>query len=343
MKRVIIIIIAFMVFACTGINNAEAKKKKTKNPDWLVNPNSVYPEAYYLVAVGEGDSRTDAENMAAGNLARIFESKVKADQTVSTRYNEIVNSKGTKSSETTDINTNVNVSSNQSLINLNFAESYTDAMGKVYVIAYMERMKTGSIYEERINEASSRIVKFIKESEQTKNYIRSYAYLNAATLFNAQVQVMMQQLEIISSSTKSMIELGYDDVELSKKLQFAADNVTFSIDIQNDQDNKIKIVLQDLFTSMGFKLSDSGLLKVKGQIDFSETDMKRDDYIFVRYDLQLQIIDDREDVIAALNEKGREGHTSYSEALARTVRKLESKIDKKLQKKVVQYFDNLVK
>jgi len=85
------------------------------------------------------------------------------------------------------------------------------------------------------------------------------------------------------------------------------------------------------------------LLKVKGKIDFYETDLKRDDYIFVRYDMKLQIIDDHNEIVAALSEKGREGHTSYSEAEARCVQKLQTKINKKLKRKIVNYFDNLVK
>jgi len=343
MKRIGLILMAIIIFSCAAVSEVDAKRRKNEKPKWVDDPASAYPEAYYLSAIGEGDTRSYAENMAAGNLARIFESRVKADQSVSNRYNEISDNSGVSSTETTDIATNVNISSDQTLLNVKFGESYTDQLGQVYVIAYIDRMKTATIYENRINQANAKIVEFIEEGENVKSRTHSYAYLSAAKLFHAQLDIMLQQLDIISANSRSMIELDYDANDLQKKLNKVAEEVTFSIDLSNDEDGKIESVLQQLLTSMGFRLSDNGLLKVEGSVNFSETDLGRDDYIFVRYDLQLEIIDDRGNIVAALAEKGREGHASFAEAKARCVRKVQSKIDKTLQKKVVQYFDNLVK
>ena len=341
MKRTILISLAIILFACASVSNAEAKKNK--RPKWLDNPTKIYPEAYYLTAIGEGDSRAYAEDMAVSKISRIFESVVKTDQTVSNRYNEILNSKGANATETTDINTNINISSDQKLLNLKFGESYTDKNGRVFVIAFIDRIKTASIYESRIEETANKIVEFMKIGDNAKNQIESYAFYSAALLFHQQVKTMMKQLDIISSSSKDMIELGYDENVLAKRVRKAAENVTFNIDLENDKDGKIKIVLQEMFTDMGFKLNDNALLKVKGSIDFSVTDLKRDDFIFVRYDMKLKIYDDRNEIVAALSEKGREGHTSYQEAEARCVRKLQDKIEKKLKRKINNYFDNLVK
>ncbi|MFO7896740.1 MAG: LPP20 family lipoprotein [Candidatus Cloacimonadales bacterium] len=343
MKRIGLIIIAITIFSCAVVSEAEAKRGKNEKPKWVDNPASAYPEAYYLSAIGEGDTRSYAENMAAANISRIFESQVKADQSVSNRYSEIADATGVSSSETTDIATNVNISSDQTLLNLKFGESYTDELGTVYVIAYIDRMKTATIYENRIAEANAKIVEFIKQGENIKSRTHSYAYLSAAKLFHDQLDVMLQQLDIISANSRSMIELDYDANALQKKLNQVAEEVTFSIDLTNDEAGKIESVLQQLLTSMGFRLSDNGLLKVQGSVDFSETDLGRDDYVFVRYDLQLKIIDDRGNIVAALSEKGREGQNSFAEAKARCVLKLQNKIEKNLQRKVVQFFDNLVK
>ena len=53
-----------------------AKSKKSPKPKWLTNPKKVYPEQLYLTAIGEGDTRSDAENMAAANLSKIFEATI---------------------------------------------------------------------------------------------------------------------------------------------------------------------------------------------------------------------------------------------------------------------------
>lgn len=340
MKKISVLLIAFLIVAWVGSSNLEAKSKQ---PGWLTNPENKFPSAYYLTAIGEGDSRAQAENMAVANISRIFESKVMASESIQQRYEEMISSKGANSSESTEIIKDVNISSEQTLMNLKFADSYTDEVGRVFALAYIDRMKTGSIYENRINEIATQIVDFIKQGDSSKNYIISYAYFNAAKLFDEQIKIMMAQLDIISATSKDMIELGYDSNELTKKLRDAAQEVTFSVDIKNDEEDKMKIVLEEMFTAMGFKLSENSMLKLVGSAEFAETDLQREDYIFVRYDLKLKVIDDRGDVVAVLSQKGREGHASFTEAKARCIRKLESKIDKKLKKKIIKYFDDIVK
>jgi hypothetical protein len=86
MKRnILYILMALLMFSCA----VHAKKKKNKAPKWLENPKKEYPENMYLSAIGEADNRSMAENMAAGNLAKIFESNVKTDETYSQRYEEL--------------------------------------------------------------------------------------------------------------------------------------------------------------------------------------------------------------------------------------------------------------
>ena len=89
----------------------------------------------YLSAIGEADSRRDAENMAAANLARIFESRVKADETYKERYMELTKGGSTTYEEQSDVTKSVNIQAEQTLVNVEFAESYTNNMGRVFVLA----------------------------------------------------------------------------------------------------------------------------------------------------------------------------------------------------------------
>nr|MDA3813272.1 hypothetical protein [Candidatus Cloacimonadota bacterium] len=86
MKKIILLsLILILILSCA----AHAVKRKGSKPEWLKNPKAVYSEQMYLTAIGEGDSRSDAESMAAGNLSRIFESNIKAEETVNQRYMEL--------------------------------------------------------------------------------------------------------------------------------------------------------------------------------------------------------------------------------------------------------------
>ena len=148
MKKVLLVSILLTLLLSCAVQ-AKSKRKNIK-PEWLTNPKSLYPEQMYLTAIGEGDSRTDAEQNAAGNIAKIFESVVKTDETIRQRYQELITENDINYNDMTDIQKNVNIKSKQTLYNLQFGESFTDNIGKVHVLAYLNRTLTADIYEEKI-------------------------------------------------------------------------------------------------------------------------------------------------------------------------------------------------
>lgn len=338
-KVVVIVIIVLLSISCV----MQAKTGKNKKPLWLENPEKVYSPQIYLVAIGEGDSRKDAENNAVANLSRIFESKVKADETTTQRYLELTRNKTTTIEDEFNVETRVNVKSEQTLYNIKFADSYTDNLGKTYVLAYIKRMETAEIYTEKINNNAEKIHYFIDLSEKTNDIIKQYAALNAASTIAAVNETLIEQLNIISPTAKEFLELNYEYQKLKNQAAEKAKNITFSVTIQNDEKDKIKVIVESLLNDFGFNISTNGLLKVSGSILFENTDLKRDDdFKFVRYTFDLKVVDNNGDTIISLFEKGKEGHTTYLEAKERAIRKIGKKIKKKFRKKLTAYFDGLV-
>lgn len=336
MKRSILFTLLALIFV-----NCSVYAKKQKPPTWLNNPKTAYPEQKYLSAIGEADSRSSAENMAAANLARIFESRVKTDQTFSQRYKEL-NKDGKISFEDESLALqNVNISADQTLMNIEFGESYTDELGRVFVIAYLDRFKTGKIYEQRINDNTQKIMNYLKMADESFDLLSDYAALSAATAFSLHNEILIEQLGIIFPSGKELLELPYNHIDLMKQASETAQQIGFKVDIKNDADNKISILISELMNDLGFVISDNYLLLAKGNVLLEETDLKREEK-FVRYELQLQVEDLAGNIILTLAEKGREGHISYSEARERAVRAIEKKIKKELNNKIISYFDNMV-
>lgn len=334
-KSLIIVIIAMLMLSCSMY------AKKNKAPKWLDNPKSEYPENMYLSALGEADSRDMAENMAAGNLARIFESNVKTDQTYTQRYMELTKDGQTSYEDQSETLKNINISADQTLFNIEFGESYTDKMGRVHVIAYLNRMKTADIYEQKINENAERIKQYKQLADESFDILFDYAAMSAAAAFSSQNEILLNQLGIIFPTAKEMLELDYNHTDIMKQTAEIAKQIGFSVHIKNDEDNKISILVEELMNDLGFVISDNPLLKADGKVLFEETDLQREEK-FVRYELQLQVIDPIDNTILTLDTKGREGHISYSEAKARSVRSVEKEIKKNLKKKIISYFDSMV-
>ncbi len=336
-KTFLLSIILILILSCA----AHAKKRKDSKPEWLKNPKAVYSEQMYLTAVGEGDSRSDAENMAAGNLARIFESNIKAEETVNQRYMELTKNDKTDFEEQTDVTKSVNIQSQQTLFNIQYGESYTDDVGRIYAIAYLNRMKTAEIYENKINKNASRIDYFMGIADKSGDPILRYAAMNAASAVSSINELLLAQLTIIFPSAIDMLEINYNHDKIVKDTNAAAANVSCKIAIQNDEENKIVIMLEELINDLGFVLSKESVLRIDGNIILEKTDLKRD-LEFIRYELQINVTDNKDSVIVSMSEKGREGHVSASEAEARAIRTLSKKINKQLKKKLVAYFDGMV-
>ena len=336
-KSIIFVLVAILVLSCA----AHAKKKKNNPPAWLENPKSEYPENMYLSAIGEADSRSMAENMAAANLSKIFESKVKTDETYSQRYMELTKDGQTSYEDQSDMTKNVNIQAGQTLINLDFGDSYTNDMGRVFVIAYLDRMKTGQIYEAKINENASKIDYYQKLADESGDPLFKYAALGAAAAISTNNEILLDQLGIIFPSAKEMLELNYNHADIMKQSSAIAKQISFQVKIKNDEDKKITILVEELMNDLGFVLSQEYILYATGMVLFEETDLQRDEK-FVRYELQLQVSDLYDNTILTLDTKGREGHISYTEAKARAVRSVEKEIKKELKKKLISYFDSMV-
>ena len=336
-KTILLPIILILILSCA----AHAKKRKSSKPEWLENPKAVYSEQMYLTAIGEGDSRSDAENMAAGNLARIFESNIKAEETVNQRYMELTKNNKTDVEEQTDVTKSVNIQSKQTLFNIQFGESYTDDMGRVHTIAFLNRMKTAEIYESKINKNAERISYFIGIANETHDPLLNYASLSAASTVSSHNEILLVQLTIIFPSAIDMLEINYNHNQIVKDAKTAAAAISCNIDIENDEDNKITILLEELVNDLGFVLSADNILNIDGEILLEKTDLKRD-LEFIRFELQINVSDNNGNIIVSMSEKGREGHISATEARARAIRTLSKKIDRQLRKKLIAYFDGMV-
>lgn len=178
---------------------------------------------------------------------------------------------------------------------------------------------------------------FIKATS-SQDAIERYSAMNAAASFVVATDVLLKQLDIISPTSKEFLELGYNGNEIKQQAAELARDISFSINISGDDEGKVAIAVKELMTDYGFVVAPKGLLSTSGTIVMEETDLKRNNVVFVRYDLQLLLKDASGKTIVALDETGREGHTSFTEAKARAYKYLTKKIKKKFKSKLDAYF-----
>ncbi|MCF7911641.1 MAG: LPP20 family lipoprotein [Candidatus Cloacimonetes bacterium] len=342
MKKYLIMIILLLLLlsACAG-NKAV---KRTSRPAWLDDPESKYPNTQYITAIGSGFSRSDAEKDAAAKLSRIFSTQVEATETMEKRYEELTKNSVTSTEDYARSIKNITLSTSESLINMQFGESYTDNQAKVHAIAYLNRFETAGIYEEMISANSGQINYYTSKSKSLTDALDIYAYYGAAWMIASKNEDLLRQYRIISPQMSSMYKPEYDNNAIKNSYVKAARAITFSINIAGDDDNRIKNIIKRIITAEGFQISDDkAYISASGSINMALTDLKRDDAtIFYRWEMSLNLTQPDGNTILSLNPSGRAGSISKEEARARVYIDIEKKLDKTIISELNSWFDNLV-
>jgi hypothetical protein len=308
------------------------------SPDWVANPKSVYPESDYLVAVGEGDTRRAAENAAAANLSRIFEAHIESDERLRDQSRETEKS----FERTTDFTADINILSAQTLYNIQHAEAWLDDKGRVHAVAYLDRRETAAIYRDKIDEHTSRVNFLRANAEQTDDLLKKYAWLRAAVHHADEASYLLCQLKIIHPRSVPDATPGYTESHIRKEFAETAKQIRVQINIDGDDDRRMASVLEELITRYGFVVGIPAVLDIDGYVAVNDTGQRTTDLVFVRYELVLHIKDATGTMIVSVNEKGREGHVSLSEARVRSFRTLETAIQSGGTQRLDAYFDALV-
>jgi hypothetical protein len=306
-------------------------------PDWVRNPKTVYPESHYLVAVGEGDTRRAAENAADANLARIFEARIESDERMVDRISESTDD----FVRTTDLTTDINILSSQTLINIQHAEAWRDDQGRYHAVAYLDRKDTAPIYRNMMEELTEEVLERLGHADTQERLLGKYANYRAALHTARANALLLQQLKVIHAPSASAAAPPYSINEIQRLTVESAKRVRVTIQIEGDHEGRMTACIQELITRYGFVVGAPPVIHIKGQASVTDTGQRTDGLSFYRYNLSVQITDTSGNVLAAINELGREAVTSPNEALSRCYRTMENAVKSKGSQRLDEFFDSL--
>ncbi len=310
---------------------------KNREPEWVRNPKTVYPENRFLVAIGEGDTRRAAENAAAGNLSRIFESHIESDE----RMIDKVQETGRAFSRETGLTTDINILSSQTLINIQHAEAWQDDHGRYHAVAYLNRRETATIYRDRIEEQSGHIQALMEDASQTDDPLRKYARYRAASHAAHDNDLLLHQLKVIYPASATASSPPYSIHEIQKAAGESAKKIRVGIDIKGDTDGRITACLEELTTRYGFVVGKPASLEMMGRISITDTGKRTAGLAFFRYTLFVPVSDANGNVLTTINAQGREAVATPDEARTRCYRTLENAIQRRGAQQLDTYFNSL--
>ncbi|MDC7239983.1 MAG: LPP20 family lipoprotein [Spirochaetales bacterium] len=337
----LILPLAFLSCATSGLSSGSSSSGGSK-PQWIDDKHSLYPNDQYLVEIGEGNSLKGAKQDAKASLAQIFRTTIIVDSTVSTRYRDLSDGKTILESEMeTTSDESITQLSDETLINVHFAESWTSDLGRVFVVAYINRMETGNIYRQRIDQDGMTANSLINSSAGEDSLLRRYGYLDAAMVMDAKIQSLRDQLDIIYQPFARTVMLPYDSSELRNLYGDTAKEMVYSINIEGDREGKVEAVVSQVLTDRGFSVAGGAdaSLAVFGRITMEEV-ILNNDYSNLRWTLFLEMVNEEGDIVVSMDEKKRETAISLTEAEARAYRSMEDAMQKSFLGSLEDYFDS---
>ncbi|MBN2626872.1 MAG: LPP20 family lipoprotein [Spirochaetales bacterium] len=348
MKRSIVSGIFILLILITGCVSSPSSgfssspTKSSKQPAWVSDINSVYPDEEYLAVLGDGDTLSKAQAKASSNLALIFESRIVVDNTVESRYVEMQSSGVfSGSSSETAVTNNITQLSDQTLMNVKYGESWTDSMGKVIVAAYLNRKETAKLYSTRMRDQTDVLNRLISEGDRSGSRLSRFAYYDSAYIIAMANEVMKEQLEIISPATARTASAGYDIAAIKTARTGAAEDMSFRMEFTGDDEGNAASILAESLTDMGFSVSPSGEIAVTGSVR-SEKIERNNDYQNFKWYLAIEIADETGKVIMTVNENGISTSTTESAARSRVNTDVKKVINKEFERQFNAYLNGFV-
>ena len=307
-------------------------------PLWVVDKDAVYPEDKYLAEVGEGDGLNAAKAEAAGAIARIFRNRVTVDTTVTTRYTEITGEGGETLGlvNQTDFDQSIGQSSDQSLVNMRFGESWTDSLGRVYTVAYLDRAETGNLYRQRILTNDSRVAELMDRARSQTEPLRRFAFFDAALVMSEVNRVLVEQLEIINMPMARSFSPSYalGDLRAVRADQAAA--MKIRVEVSGDPEGRIGAVMTDWASEKGFSVSEGGDMFLSAVVNVSPVELNNG-YENLAWELNLTLLDSSGYPSISLPRQGRSSGISFSAAEARVYADMDQVISREFDREFTAY------
>lgn len=306
-------------------------------PSYFLNPNERYATATHLVAVGSGDGLEQAQQSALSGLAQQIEVQVNASFEASEQYRE---SSAAQAAISTQIFELSKSKSNEELVAVEYGETHQDTLGRIYAIAYINRLKAGNIYRERIEKNSKDVSDALERAESSVS-LEKYAQYLRALEFAKENDRLIKQLEVLSpamAAFRSADQEKQNPAQIQSLLREAAQTLRFIIDstVESSKgtvniqhlNTQIRLAVSQLLSDLQFQtVKLNGNYKSIATVTWDEDESSQYPTVFWNLNFQiLELADSEEITILSKSEKGRSKGISIEAASRLAINDMSKKL-----------------
>ncbi len=343
-RLILALLSLFVLVGCATAPSSSGGGSSSSNgdmPAWFLDPQSVYSDDQYLTAIGTGDTRRAAEQSAMAGLSQIFESEINVDVNTAERYRDLVGPSGSVSESELMLAQSTSVQSNQTLLNVQFGEAAVDGEGRVHVIAYINRMETGRIYQDLIQKNGSFVVDYLEDYRAAADPVRKYAYVSAAAVVAQSNALLLDQLRIISQPFYAMTDVPYELREVQQAKLDTAATMTIKIDVAGNAGDRVASAIREALSEERFPTADPALITIGGEVSIEPIELNPK-YKAVRWYLSLSFIGPDGRALVTYDNQDRAQAVTAESAQSFAYDDIDEAVKREFVASIRDYFDGLV-
>ena len=334
----------FLLCMCVGVMVPGCATNSP--PAWTIGESEKFPSKRYLVGVGEGDSRTVAEERAYAAVARIFEAQIEAEARDSESYSIRERDGASSTSRQLTLDHVTQVSTKKVLENVQVLDTWQQPQHKqFFVLAGMDRLKAEKALRDQISEWDQAIEEEVTKGRTAENKLskirgfkRAIKYMNLREDANSKLRIVRVDGSGMASS--------YRLEELKHELEnYLMNNLIVRIKVEGKQEAQIRRALLEGLSREGLLSvnndsnsspsqestnSNNGAnadLLIQGTARLWKVDLPDPLFVYVRWCSDLQVIEQaKQRIIGIVSRSGREGHITLEEANARASKVMQAAV-----------------
>jgi len=314
-----------------------------RQPSWVSDVNSSYNRERFIAAVGSASTRAQAESRALANLIAIFGQDINSTFTVATNYTEAVNRGVLTVSEDTNIRDQITTAASMDrLIGAEIGNVWDSGQGTVYVVAFMDKVKTISIYSDMIAANNKDIELLTTMSNSEKYSFDGYTRFKLAEFISG---INSNFAVIITQAGGSVDRLNlrsavYYDIEAKNIIR----NITVAVDVSNDRANRVQDAFANVLNSEGLRTrGNNPVYTLKVDLNVSEVTFPGNNFIFCRIEASANLIENSTGAsLLPFSFDDRSGHSTYANAETTAFLNVESLIAERYPVVLREYLSSLM-
>lgn len=303
-----------------------------QEPDWVRGKSAEYPDELYVVGVGSGDTRQDAESQARAHIAEVFRVNIKASISVS-KTETLKNRQGGVAGETKEVTrSRIDMGLKKTLEGTEIAQVWQNPKDATfYALAVLDREKASLKMSERLRELDDESQRLKQKSDTTVGKINKLRLmLLRKSLMSDRIE-LDSDLRVVSPAGKGLAAPYSLERENSEIVSFLQSDFVIGVVGDGPGSDVISQTVTDIFTAKGFAVKHTGEntadLLMKVSVNLHPSAEPVDEWYYCRWHLELNASNPQDgSVIFSASENGKSGQLSQDESRKRAVYDMNRKV-----------------